>query len=138
MRSLKKKSDVIPAAMRQRLEALRHALLRLHKLLLDDERVAYERVHGRISPAQMLQMLVNDQAFAWLRQISELIVRIDELLEAEDPEGDGSTLIAAARSLLVAEETGSELQRKYYEVLQRSPAAVLQHRELRSIFSSGG
>ena len=28
------------------------ALLRLHKALLDDERVSYERVHGRIPPTE--------------------------------------------------------------------------------------
>jgi hypothetical protein len=132
----KKKSDLIPHAMRQRLEALRHALLKLHKLLMDDERAAYERSHGRTSPAQMLQLLLNDPQFAWLRPISELIVRIDELLEAEEPESDGTDLIAGARSLLAADEAGTELQRKYHSVLQRVPDAAFQRRELAILLSS--
>jgi len=126
---------MITTATRQRLERLRHALLKLHKLLLDDERAAYERVHGRTSPAQLLQLLVNDKAFAWLRPVSELVVRIDELIESEEPETDGADLIARARSLLVANETGSESERKYHSVLQRLPDAVLLHRELIAILS---
>src|SRR5512146_1589000 len=35
------------AAERQHLTDIRHALLHLHKTLLDRERAAYERVHGR-------------------------------------------------------------------------------------------
>ena len=34
------------------LDQLFRALLRLHKALLDDERVSYERVHGRIQPME--------------------------------------------------------------------------------------
>ena len=126
---------MIATATRQRLEKLRGALLRLHKLLLDDERAAYERVHGRTSPAQLLQLLINDNAFAWLRPISELVVRIDELLEAKEPETDGTELIVGVHSLLVANETGSESERKYHSVLQRLLDAVRQHRELIAILS---
>ena len=45
------------------LDSIFTGLLRLHKALLDDERVAYERVHGRIpSNGAFLQLALND---AW-------------------------------------------------------------------------
>ncbi len=39
---------------RQFLFDLRRLLLQLHKTLLDWERAAYERVHGRVSPTDLL------------------------------------------------------------------------------------
>ena len=52
---------------RQRLTDLRQGLLRLHKNLLESERVAYERVVGRIdSRGELFQLVVSDPWFAWL------------------------------------------------------------------------
>ncbi|HEX5645856.1 MAG TPA: hypothetical protein VFX56_02700, partial [Nitrospira sp.] len=63
-----------------------HALLRLHKALLDDERVSYERVHGRISSnGEFLQLVLNDAWFAWLRPLSQVIAKFDELSEEHEP-----------------------------------------------------
>src|SRR5258706_8688061 len=70
------------------LKDLRQALLRLHKTLLDWERAAYERIHGRQSSNALLDALLKDPQFAWLRPISQLVVRIDEMLEDEIPPGE--------------------------------------------------
>src|SRR6187399_2235235 len=67
------------------LNDLRQGLLRLHKTLLDWERAGYERIHGRQSSNDLLNALLNDPQFAWLRPISQLIVRIDELLADKTP-----------------------------------------------------
>src|SRR5687768_9133627 len=62
--------------LRTRLRDLRARLLNLHKVLLDDARVAYEMDRGRIgSNASLLQLVINDPFFAWLHPLSELIVR---------------------------------------------------------------
>jgi hypothetical protein len=72
-------------ALHQPLAELRDALLRLHKVLLDSERAVYERNVGPInSPNHFFQLLTNDPWFAWLRPISQLIVAIDETLDAPD------------------------------------------------------
>ena len=64
------------------LDHLFQALLRLHKALLDDERVSYERVHGRIpSNGAFLQLVLGDAWFAWLRPLSQLMAKLDELGE---------------------------------------------------------
>src|SRR6476659_11198954 len=62
------------------LTQVRRTLLDLHKALIERERAAYERSHGAVSPAEMLQLLIRDSAFSWLHPISELIVRVDELI----------------------------------------------------------
>ena len=61
------------------LRAARNDLLKLHKVLLDDERFTYERQHGLLSPTEFLQVLLEDTDFAWLRRFSILIVEIDEM-----------------------------------------------------------
>ncbi len=66
---------------RQFLFDLRKSLLHLHKTLLDWERAAYERIHGRVSSSELLKAIVEDPQFGWLRPISELIVRIDETVD---------------------------------------------------------
>lgn len=68
-------------ADRTLLTELRRLLLQLHKALIDWQRADYETVHGRLQTTQLLGVLFNDPAFAWLRTMSGLIVRIDEALE---------------------------------------------------------
>ena len=82
------------------LRELRTALLHLHKTLLDWQRAEYELDHGAMAPAQLLQIIFDDAAFAWLRPMSGLIVAIDEALAAKPPESPSAApLIAQAREL---------------------------------------
>src|SRR3954469_23647566 len=67
---------------RAHLTELRNGLLRLHKVLLDWERIRFERTNGRIEDnMKLLHLTINDPAFAWLRGVSALIVDIDERME---------------------------------------------------------
>ena len=133
-------SGALTEAARWRLTDVRRALLRLHKVLLDAERAAYERVHGQVTSGELLQLVINHEQFAWLHAISELIVRMDELLDADEPAttDDAESLLAEARELLKPSETGSEFGRRYYAALQREPDAVLAHREATTALSDGG
>ena len=117
---------------RGRLVEVRHALLRLHKVLLDDERAAYERVHGQVTSGELLQLVIGDEQFAWLRALSELVVSIDESLDADEPAtaDEAESLLKQARLLLKPSETGGEFGRRYFAALQREPDAVLAHREV--------
>src|SRR5258708_29107075 len=73
-------------SLKRNLEELRPALLALHKTLVDSERVTYEKTVGAIrSPNQFLQLLTTDPWFAWLQPLSQLIVSIDEALDAKEP-----------------------------------------------------
>src|SRR5678815_12479 len=73
------------AARRKLLTELRHALLGLHKMLLESERESYVRVHGQVSSGEMLRLVLEHEQFAWLRFVSGLVVKIDELLDYDDP-----------------------------------------------------
>src|SRR5881394_1206041 len=73
-------------AARKHLQALRDALLKLHKALIDSERIGYEQTFGPItSPANFLRLLTQDPWFAWLRPLSGFITSLDETLDAKEP-----------------------------------------------------
>jgi catechol 2,3-dioxygenase len=119
---------------RTHLRELRGTLLQLHKVLLDDARASYEMDRGRVaSNATLLQLVINDPWFAWLHSLSELVVRIDETVDADSPatDADGAVLIDQVEKLLTASETGEGFQRRYFDALQRQPAVVMAHAEVR-------
>ena len=107
---------------------LRLGLLRLHKVLLEMERINYEKVSGRVNSGELLQIVLNHPQFGWLRIISALVVEIDELLNDEDPAdvSDFAELTSQARRLLTAPEN-EEFKTKYQAALQREPAVVIGH-----------
>jgi catechol 2,3-dioxygenase len=126
-------------ATRQQLKDLRAKLLDLHKVLLDDARHAYEMDRGRVgNNAQLLQLVISDPWFSWLHQLSGLIVRIDESIARDAPstEADAAAILDEAGRLLTASEGGNEFQKRYYEALQRQPAVVLAHGDVRRALKS--
>ena len=119
-----------PAGARERLTAVREALLHLHKALLESERISYEASMGTISsPYQFLHLVTNDPWFAWLAPVTRLIATTDEMLEAKEPLTlDGvEAVVREAGSLLVASAEGEGFSRHYDEALQRSPDVILAH-----------
>jgi hypothetical protein len=125
----------------EQLRELRHALLRLHKALVDSERVTYERVQGRVATrGELLQLVIHDSWFVWLRPVSELIVRLDGLLEGDEPviAGEGPGVIAEVRELLTPAEGGPGFATHYFEALQRDPAVVLAHADVMRALPAAG
>ena len=118
------------------LDNLFRALLRLHKALLDDERVAYERLHGRIpSNGAFLQLVLNDAWFAWLRPLSQLMVKLDEFSEEKElsTHEEVPALLSSVRTLLTPTEEGEGFGRQYHDALQRSPDVVLAHATVKAL-----
>ena len=130
------------ADLRARLKGLRDGLLRLHKSLLDSERAAYERDVARISSTgQYLDLVLNDPWFQWLRELSQLVVLIDEGLDAKEPptpDAELERLLALSHAILVPNENGTGFARRYFEILQRDPAAVLAHRDMLKVMAELG
>jgi hypothetical protein len=123
----------------QRLQEVRNALLKLHKTLIESERVTYEKTVGTIpSPNHFLQLLTSDPWFAWLHPISQLIVAMDEAVDAKEPatDAEAEALVQQTRRLLVASEEGEGFGRHYFEALQRDPDVVLSHAEVARLFSA--
>ena len=117
---------------RRRLVEVRGALLHLHKTLLDHERTAYEQRYGQVAPGELLRLIISDRHFEWLHPVSELIVRIDELLDA-DPHADATEtapLLEQTRVLLRTGDPDSVFRGRYRTVLQESPDAVLAHADV--------
>ena len=122
-------------AERRTLIALRRSLLNLHKTLLDWERSAYERANGRTAPGELLKVITTDAQFAWLRPVSELIVRMDVMLDADPDEGgaDVNAVLAQVQTLVAPDEAGTAYARRYYAALQEHPDAVIAHRDVTRI-----
>ena len=122
------------AADLARLRAVRQALLKLHKTLLDAERWRYERVEGRIEGSgRLLHLLLHDPWFAWLRPLSAMVVQIDELLDAKEPQPEAPApraLLSEVKALLTPTEEGESFQRQYHAALQDVPDVVLAHGEV--------
>lgn len=119
---------VTPSGPRERLEAIRDALVRLHKQVINDERIPYERAHGRIpTSGEFLRLVLHDVWFAWLHPLSELIVAIDQALADEEPvtESIVAALVERTRALLT--HGGPTFGPRYREVLQRDPGVLVAH-----------
>lgn len=123
---------------RQRLVALREALLRLHKSLLEMERRAYEKEHGKVSTGELFRLVVDDAQFSWLHNISEFVVRIDENLASDEgvTETDSHVAISLARKIFAPSETGDGFQKKYFDAIQKDPAVVMEHAQLARLFNN--
>lgn len=115
-----------------KLEELRVQLLRLHQILLNDERDAYAKVHGPVeSPSKLLSLAMSDPWFDWLHKISMMIIRIDEISEGDQELAQPvSEIRSQAKSMFIATNNDSEFITRYKAVLQRNSAAVLAHAEV--------
>jgi hypothetical protein len=119
--------------VRQGLAELREALLRLHKALIESERAGYEKTFGRIaSPYQFLQLLTDDPWFAWLRPVSQLVIAMDEMLDAKEAltVAGVKALASEAKALLVASADDHGFSGHYDAALQRDPDVVFAHADV--------
>ena len=126
-------SPELPVA--QRMESARHALLHVHRVLLDAERIRYERMNGRVeNSGTFLQIIMNDPWFVWLRPMSELIVQIDQWLDGKERSPDlAELLLAQVRERLRPDEEGAEFQQRYYRLLQEDPTVAVAHAQVRAL-----
>jgi hypothetical protein len=122
--------------LRRMLMEVRRGLLGLHKALIVAEQLTYERINGRVgSTGQLLQLVLNDPWFTWLHPLSQLVIRVDELLD----EGEELTTVevehflADVRALIRPSEEGDGFERSYYEALQREPDVIFAHVEVKKL-----
>ena len=126
------------SSAREKLITLRLALLKLHKTLLDMERREYEREHGYVNTGELFRLVVDHAQFAWLHNISEFVVRIDETLAAKEPitAEYTATAISLARKMFVPTQSGDAFQKKYFDAIQQDPTVVIDHAELARLFNN--
>jgi hypothetical protein len=124
---------------RDRLRDLSARLLRLHGILLDRERRSYEDRHGAVASRELLHLLLHDEHFSWLRSLSSMIAKIDEVVDADEPLPPQS-LQSAFREAhrLLKSGTGGDFQDKYHLALQDSPDVIMAHAAVRRVLSDSG
>lgn len=117
------------------LKNARDLLLKLHKTLLDHERALYEGINGPQTPAQFLNILIDDPDFAWLRKFSMLIVEIDEMFAQKDGYSEEivDLHIAKLRSLIAMEDEDETFRAKYQAGLQQDLDAAAHQGELKEL-----
>lgn len=122
----------------QLLTDLRIKLLHLHKLLLDTECIHYEQVRGQVSRGELLQLVINHDQFAWLHQLSQLIVQIDELIHVDEPMTSDAiaALMTDVRTLLTPDELGNDFSVRYDVAFQRNPDVVLAHADVVTLLAA--
>jgi len=125
-------------ALRHLLLDVRHGLLGLHKALIIAEQLTYERINGRVdSTGQLLQLVLNDPWFTWLYPLSQMVIRVDELLE-DDMElttVEVEHFLTEVRALIRPSEQGDGFERSYYEALQRAPDVIFAHVEVKKLLT---
>jgi len=124
------------SSLRQDLEAVSRALQALHKQVLEAEG-AY--LPGR-SSLELLDRLLNDPQWAWLRPLSSLITDLDEAL-AKDTDVTASDAASAAghvRALVfgLGEPRDEAFLGRYRPLLQVSPPLASAHGELKRLIDA--
>lgn len=114
---------------------LRSAALDVHRVLVAMQRLEYERDHGRVErPAELLDLIMNAEPFAWLRPLSALIVALDQMLELADFTPDDAATARVEAEALLASET-LQFRARYVAALQE-PDAVVAHARWRKAIAA--
>ncbi len=120
------------------LKLARNILLTLHKSLLDFERVGYEQMHGKMNAGQFLNVLLENESFAWLRKFSMLIVEIDEMFDLKDGISDEmvESNIAKVRELITMEIPDETFRGRYQYALDNDQLAATEQARLEALLST--
>lgn len=118
-------------------QKLARALRELHRTLIEAARRDYDRDHGvSLDPGELLQRLTTDSAFGWLRGLSELMVDIDLVRDAEPEVMD--ELAGAVRAAVEhfihapqAPDAGDAFAQRYWPYVQSDPHVAMAHADVK-------
>ena len=128
-----------PNAVRHHLLQVRSAFLRLHKALLDSERILYEQFYGRIpSSGEFFRLVIGHEWFNWLRPMSQFIASVDETLSTKEPLTleRANELLEEARRINYLSEDGTPEQQRYYYAIQRDPNIAIMYVEVGQLLAA--
>jgi hypothetical protein len=128
-----------PNAVRHHLQQVRSAFLRLHKALLDSERILYEQFYGRIpSSGEFFRLVIGHEWFNWLRPMSQFIASVDETLSTKEPLTleRANELLEEARRINYLSEDGTPEQQRYYYAIQRDPNIAIMYVEVGQLLAA--
>jgi hypothetical protein len=111
--------STVRARQRAALEGLHRAMLPLHKALIEATKQEYAAEHGAVeSPYELLQLLGGDPFFEWLKPMTAIIVRIDDLSEGEFETQEVDEVHRAVMAMLDGAENDGSFSRRYHAILQ--------------------
>ncbi|MFM2432309.1 MAG: hypothetical protein RLZZ511_3523 [Cyanobacteriota bacterium] len=115
-------------------------MLRLHKALLDAEKVTYEIEHGRIQTnMDFFGLVLNHEWFQWLRPMSGLIAEVDEAVGSKKTPitPDVAVLyLERTHALVLVNPSDPDHGVKYYDAIERDADVARLHVELTTILQS--
>lgn len=119
---------------------LAKCLRQLHSVLLRCARSDYIReneLKAEPAPGELLMLVTQNESFAWLRSLSELMAQIDEL--ADDPDSALNTLLQASvrgaveHLLTPAPGDSSTFAAKYARHLHDDPEVTMAHAAVKQL-----
>jgi hypothetical protein len=129
-------SDHNASKFRLGLEAVSRGLQEVHRQILEAEG---QYLPGRKGVA-LLDRLIHDPEWAWLRALSRLIADLDEALAAPDEltPADAAAAAGHARALVfgLGEPRDEAFLVRYRPLLQVSPALAAAHGELKRLLDA--
>ncbi len=119
------------------LKESRLQLLRLHKSLVDIERAEFEKVNGRITSGQFLNLLLNEESLQWLRKFSTLIVDIDEMLDLDDGYSEEMVEkhLSEMRKIVDAQTPDEEFNDKYRIFIENNFEIASKNSEIKTLLA---
>lgn len=115
------------------LATLSRTLQQLYSHILDVER----RFAPSVAGTALLDRLVNDPAWAWMRALSSLIADIDHVLAQKEPPTDSDRTVAAAlvRGMVFGEGEfrNEQFLNRYRPLLQMDSSLASIHGELKGL-----
>ncbi len=120
--------------------ALRLALLDLHRALVEEERLLYEKQHGPQGAGDFLQVMAYAEEMRWLEPLSRLIVMLDEAIDGRGDAAQAPLAVAQrARELLKLDRESSEpFTTRYLWHFDAAPALVQAHSRALAALKAGG
>ena len=120
----------------QQLERLSRKLRSLHSYALEQEKT----FHAAMSQLELLDKLLHDPDWAWLRPLSRLMADIDAVLAFEQPPTEYDYMVAAAHARELLTGGGAtphpEFLERYRGLLQLSPELASTHGEIKGLLQS--
>lgn len=118
---------------KERLGGISKAMARIHKLLLENEMEILEvQQNEPIPAAARLNLLLNSPDLDWLRTMSKLMVKVDEVYFQKEPITDEQMTTAQhdVEELLML-QSENDFAKKYRELLVTVPNLMFEHGHLR-------
>ena len=118
---------------RERLGNISSTMMKIHKLLLEDEMEAREAATNKvIPPAERLNVLLNDPTMAWLRLMSQLMADVDEIYYQKEPILERQMIEIEERvQTLFGLQNESEFSYRYKSRLGSIPDLMIEHGRLK-------